>query len=103
MVTYRWVSLSRTRLTTWAAGTPLTVTYVLARGAPLVDDDGSQTTRYLYGRGLVAERETVWVYDLHDGTGSVRLVVDKSGAITLTRTYKPYRRLVLLPHGGRGL
>lgn len=89
----------RARLTTWAAGTPLTITYVLAHGPPLVADDGSQATRYLYGRGLVAEHETAWVYDLLDGAGSVRLVVDESGAITLTRAYKPFGGL-LVQSGG---
>jgi RHS repeat-associated protein len=80
----------RVRLTTYAAGVPLTVTYAVFQGELLVADDGTQDTLYLHGRSLIAEYGSEWAYHLRDGESSLRQVADESGAITLLRAYKPF-------------
>ena len=80
----------RVRLTTYAAGAPLTVTYGVFQEELLVADNGTQTTRYLSRRSLIAEHEDEWAYHLRDGEGSVRQSAGESGAITLARAYKPF-------------
>jgi RHS repeat-associated protein len=80
----------RMSLTTYALGTPQTVSYVVAGGQLLVADDGSESTLYLHGRTLIAEYGSEWSYPLNDGAGSVRQTADEAGAATLARSYKPF-------------
>jgi len=81
----------RVRLTSWAEGVPLTVTYGVFQGELLVAGDGTQATLHLYGRNLIAGHgDEGWAYHLRDGEGSLRQIVGESGAVTLARTYKPF-------------
>ena len=81
----------RMSLTTYALGTPQTVTYVMGEGSELlVADDGSTPTLYLYGESQFAEYDGNWRYPLRDSNASVRQSVDESGAVLSARTYKPF-------------
>jgi hypothetical protein len=51
--------------------------------------DGANT--YIYGVGRIAQqRGAVTEYFLGDALGSVRQLVDDSGAVVLAKTYDPY-------------
>ena len=68
---------------------PVTFTLDLAIGLTQVLEDGTHT--YLYGLGRVAQFDGADAeYFLADGLGSVRQLVDDSGAVTLARSYEPY-------------
>ncbi len=61
----------------------------LAAGLTQVLEDGTNT--YLYGNGRIAQYGASGAaYFLGDALGSVRQMVDETGAVTLTRNYEPY-------------
>ncbi len=69
----------------------VTTNYTLdqAAGLPHVLSDG--TNSYLYGNGRIAQYgDTGPEYFLTDGLGSVRQLVDNSGAVILTKNYQPF-------------
>jgi len=80
----------RVRLTTWAEGEPLTVTYGVFQGQLLLSAGGPTTTLYLQGRALIGEHRGGWTYPLRDGEGSVRQEVDGDGNIVVARSYRPF-------------
>ncbi|MEM3433738.1 MAG: RHS repeat-associated core domain-containing protein [Candidatus Methanomethyliaceae archaeon] len=66
------------------------MTHAVFQGELLVSTTGLTPTRYLQGRGLLAEYTTGWAYPLRDGEGSLRQMADAGGAVTLARTYRPF-------------
>ena len=80
----------RVRLTTWAEGVPLTVTYGVFQGQLLASAGGPTTTLSLQGRALIGEYRDGWTYPLRDGEGSVRQEVDGDGAVVSAREWEPY-------------
>jgi len=61
----------------------------LAAGLTQVLADG--TNVYLYGAGRIGEDGPAgWAYHLPDALGSVRQLVDGTGAVALAQSYKPY-------------
>lgn len=56
--------------------------YVLDADQPLTATTGSNTTFYLYGLGVIAEKTDAWSYSLPDGTNTPRQLVNLSGGIT---------------------
>jgi hypothetical protein len=71
----------------------VTTTYILAvLGLPqvLAETSDGETTRYLYGYGLLGEEGSVWAWHLGDGLNSVRQLADGSGQVTLAQGYTPF-------------
>ena len=76
-----------------------TYTLDLAAGLTQVLADGEFT--YLYGHGRIAQYDgAAFEYFLADGLGSVRQLVDGSGAVTLARSYEPYGEVLRTAGGG---
>ncbi len=50
---------------------------------------GANTTRYLYGVGLIGEQTNSWGYDLVDGTNTSRQWVDAEAQVTFAARYTP--------------
>jgi RHS repeat-associated protein len=70
---------------------PVTTTYSLdlAAGLTQVLSDGTDT--YLYGLGRIGgDGSGGWGHHLGDALGSLRQLVDGSGAITLTQPFEPF-------------
>jgi len=77
------------RLRQTVNGVLTTYTLDLNAGLTQVLADGANT--YLHGAGRLGEQQPGgWVYHLSDALGSVRQVVDASGAVTLAKSYQPY-------------
>lgn len=58
---------------------------------PLTQVLSDGTDSYLYGLGRIGEQAgSDWEYYLGDALGSVRQLVDNTGAISLAQTYQPY-------------
>jgi RHS repeat-associated protein len=88
------------RLQTSAAGQTTRYTLDLVSGLTQVLDDGGYA--YLYGNGRVAQYGVNGdEYFLGDALGSVRQLVDASGAVRLARSYQPYGEL--LANNGEGV
>jgi hypothetical protein len=85
----------RRQLAMWVGGVPVTTTYTVDAGSGqvLVATTASDARYYLYGRSLVGEYGTEWVYHLSDGQGSARQLADGSGEVVLYRRFKPYGEL----------
>jgi RHS repeat-associated protein len=80
-------------LQTSAAGQTIRYTLDRVSGLTQVLDGGGYT--YLYGNGRVAQYGAHGgEYFLGDALGSVRQLVDASGAVRLTRSYQPYGELL---------
>jgi RHS repeat-associated protein len=68
-----------------------TTNYVLDQAAGLTQVLTDGTNTYQYGIGRIAQfTETGPEYFLADGLGSVRQLVDDSGAVILTKNYQPF-------------
>ena len=71
-------------------GVPTTYTLDLNANLVQVLADGNGNT-YVYGNGSIAQQSaTATAYFLPDALGSVRQLVDRSGAVTLFKRYDPY-------------
>ena len=69
-------------------GNTTSFTWDIARGLPVVLDDGNQ---YVYGAALAAQKQGgSWYYYLADGLGSTMAVVNASGAVQDSYTYDVY-------------
>lgn len=74
---------------TTAGGTPTNYTLDLNGGLTQVLADGANT--YLYGNSRIAQKNaTNTDYFLGDALGSVRQLVNTTGALTLTKSYEPF-------------
>ena len=71
-----------------AAG--VTTQYVLDNGQVLEATTEGQTTRYLYGLGLIGEQTGTWAYSLADGTNTPRQLADGEAQITFAARYTPW-------------
>lgn len=77
------------RLRQTVNGVPTTYVLDLNAGLTQVLSDGSNT--YLYGTSRIAEKQTGgWRYYAGDALGSVRQLVDNTGAVTLAKSYQPF-------------
>jgi len=77
------------RLRQTVNGVPTTYVLDLNAGLTQVLSDGSNT--YLYGASRIAEKQTGgWRYYAGDALGSVRQLVDNTGAVTLAKSYRPF-------------
>jgi len=67
-----------------------TTKYVLdlAASLPVVISDTEAV--YLYGLDIIAQQQTERLYYVHDGLGSVRQLVDTTGAVQATYAYDPF-------------
>jgi RHS repeat-associated protein len=69
--------------------TPTTYAVDMAGGLTQVLGDG--TNFYLYGTSRIGEKQTGgWRYHVPDALGSVRQLIDSSGAVTLAKAYAPF-------------
>ena len=64
--------------------------YVLDGDQPLTSESNGNTTFYLYGAGVIAEKTNDWAYSLPDGVNTPRQVADLTGEITLSARYTPW-------------
>ena len=64
--------------------------YVMDSDLPITANSNGNTTFYLYGRGAIGEKTTVWNFSLPDGTNTPRQLTNLSGNITLLARYTPW-------------
>lgn len=81
------------RLNQTSGGT--TTQYVLDLNAGLTQVLGDGTNGYLYGNGRIAQYNGLAPeYFLGDALGSVRQLADGNGAVTLTKAYQPFGKVL---------
>ena len=69
--------------------------YTLDLNAGLTQVLADGTNTYLYGVGRIGELQPGgFLYHLTDALGSVRQLVDASGAVKLAQSYEPYGRVL---------
>jgi len=79
----------------------VTTDYVLDIASPLTQVLQDGTNTYVYGVDRIAQMNGgVPEYFITDGLGSVRQLVDSTGAITMTRSYAPYGETLSSAGGG---
>jgi RHS repeat-associated protein len=87
-ITYQYNGLGK-RVSQTVNGVTTHFIVDLNAGLSQVLSDGTNT--YLYGLGRIAQYDASGTqYFLGDGLGSVRQLVEASGAVTLNKTYEPY-------------
>jgi RHS repeat-associated protein len=73
----------------------VTTTYVLDLNRPLTQVLSDGTDTYFYGLGRIGEiAGTSWEYHLGDALGSVRQLINSSGAVSFVQTYQPYGEIL---------